>query len=261
MEAVYVDEGDVITPTGYAAGPWDPTLQHGGAPAALLARAIEAARPSGAGQVVRVTIELIRPVPLAALKVATRTLRNGRKLQLIEAVLTAEGTQVARATGVRLRSTHLNLPPEAMSTRVASPPGPGTGTAPQPSGTNPYFTGIDTRVVAGSLSAPGPATAWFRLTRPIVAGEEPSPLIRVMAVADFANGISSPLDPRQWSFINADLTVCCHRHPAGEWVALDSQTVLSDTGIGCTLSHLHDTTGPLGWSQQNLLIDRRPTQR
>lgn len=124
MEAVYADEGDVITPTGYAAGAWDPALQHGGAPAALLARAVEATQPPGAGQVVRVTIELIRPVPLAALKVTSRTLRNGRKLQLIEAVLTAEGTQVARATGVRLRSTHLDLPPEAMSTRAARPPGP-----------------------------------------------------------------------------------------------------------------------------------------
>src|SRR5260370_4928646 len=234
-------------------------VQHGGAPAALLARASEATQPPGAGQVVRVTIELIRQGPLAARKVAARTLRNGRKLQLIEAILTAQSTQVARATAVRLRSTHLDLPPEAMSTREASPPGPGTGTTPQPSGTNPYFTGIDTRVVAGSLSAPGPATAWFRLTRPIVAGEEPSPLMRVMAVADFANGISSLLDPPQWSFINTDLTLSCHRHPAADSVALHRQTVLSGTGIGCTLSHLHDTTGPLGSSQQHLPIDPRPS--
>src|SRR5258707_2092373 len=245
VEAVYVDEGDVTPPTEFAAGPWAPTVQHGGAPAALLARAIEATQPPGAGQVARVTIELIRPVPLAALKVTTRTLHNGRKLQLIEAILTAQSTQVARATAVRLRSTHLDLPPEAMSTREASPPGPGTGTTPQPSGTNPYFTGIDTRVVAGSLSAPGPATAWFRLTRPILAGEEPSPLMRVMAVADFANGISSLLVPRQWSFNNADLPVYCHRLPAGEWVALDSQTVLSGPGIGCAPSRLHDSTRPL----------------
>src|SRR5258707_2012929 len=239
VEAVYVDEGDVTPPTEFAAGRWAPTVQHGGAPAALLARAIEATQPPGAGQVARVTIELIRPVPLAALKVSTRQHRNGRNLTLLEAILTGQSTEVARATAVRLRSTHLDIPPEAMSTREASPPGPGTGTTPQPSGTNPYFTGIDTRVVAGSLSAPGPATAWFRLTRPIVAGEEPSPLMRVMAVADFANGISSLLDPRQWSFINADLTVCCHRHPAGEWGALDSQTALSRTGIACTLTPIH----------------------
>src|SRR5258708_10362496 len=107
VEPVYVDEGDVITPTEFAAGPGDPTVQHGGAPAALLARAIEAPQPPGAAQVVRVTIELIRPVPLAALKVATRTLRNGRQLQFIEAILTALSTQAARATPVRPRSTPL----------------------------------------------------------------------------------------------------------------------------------------------------------
>src|SRR5260370_1259209 len=180
VEAVYVDEGDVITPTEFAAGPWDPTVQHGGPPAALLARAIEATQPPGAG------------------------------------------------------------------------PGP----TPPPSGTTPYFTGFAPRAVAGSLSAPGRATAWFRLTRPIVAGEEPSPLMRVMAVADFANGISSLLDPRQWSFINADLTGCCHRHPAGEWVALDSQTVLSGTGIGCTPSHSPATPAPLGGSHRTRPINR-----
>src|SRR5260370_4925019 len=125
VEALSVDEGDGITPTEFAPGPWDPTVQHGGAPAALLARAIEATQPPGAGQVVRVTIELIRPVPLATLKVATRTRRNRRKLQLIEAILTAQSTQVALATAVRLRSTHLYLPPAAMSTPASTPPSPG----------------------------------------------------------------------------------------------------------------------------------------
>jgi hypothetical protein len=81
--------------------------------------------------------------------------------------------------------------------------------------------------------------------------------MRVMAVADFANGISSVLDPSQWSFVNADLTVYCHRQPTSEWVALDSQSVVSPFAVGCTLSSLYDITGPLGWSQQSLLIDRR----
>ena len=104
MEPVYAREDDVITPIRFAAGPWDPAIHHGVAPAALLARAIEAAQPPGAGQVARITIDLIRPVALRALKVTTRTLRNGRNLQPTEPVLTANSTQVARATAVRIPS-------------------------------------------------------------------------------------------------------------------------------------------------------------
>jgi len=134
VEAVYAGEGAVITPAEFATGPRNPAVQHGGALAAMLARAIEAVQPPGPGQVARVTIDLIRPVPLTALKVTTRTLRNGRKLQLTGLVLTANSTQVARATAVRSRSTHLDLPAEAASSR---PPGTGTGTTPQPSGPHP----------------------------------------------------------------------------------------------------------------------------
>ena len=120
-----------------------------------------------------------------------------------------------------------------------------------------FFSGIDTRVVAGGFQLLGPAVAWFRVRRPIVAGEEPTPLMRMAVVADFANGLSSVLDLNDWSFVNADLTVWCHRYPSGEWIALDSQTAIAATGIGCSHSSVFDTSGPIGWSAQSLLLDRR----
>src|SRR5205823_13968119 len=83
MDAVYVDQGREVVPTEHARGPWDPNLQHGSAPAALLARAVEREIGDLDGQVVRLSVELMRPVPLAALTVKARTVRAGKKLRLV----------------------------------------------------------------------------------------------------------------------------------------------------------------------------------
>jgi hypothetical protein len=64
-----------IHPTELTRGPWSPDAQHGGPPAALLAAAAEAhddeAAPRGGENspmfVARLTVELMRPVPLTAL--------------------------------------------------------------------------------------------------------------------------------------------------------------------------------------------------
>ena len=42
---------------------------------------------------------------------------------------------------------------------------------------------------------------------PLVAGEEPTGLQRVLAVADSANGVSAVLPLGDWLFINPELTV------------------------------------------------------
>jgi hypothetical protein len=80
-------DGDGFVPTALARGPWDPNAQHGGAPSAILARAIERHDPEPPMQVARLTIELLRPVPLGPLSVRTRTVRPGKRVQLVEAGL------------------------------------------------------------------------------------------------------------------------------------------------------------------------------
>ena len=66
----------------------------------------------------------------------------------------------------------------------------------------------------------------------LVAGEQPTPLQRVLIAADSGNGVSATLDWSRYVFINVDLTVHLHRLPAGEWVCLDAITVPEPTGVG-----------------------------
>ncbi|HYR96193.1 MAG TPA: acyl-CoA thioesterase domain-containing protein, partial [Candidatus Binatus sp.] len=83
-DALFVPDGDRFVPTELCRGPWRPDAQHGGPPAALLARSVERAAGDDGMQTVRLTVELLRPVPLAPLAVVARIARPGRKVQLVE---------------------------------------------------------------------------------------------------------------------------------------------------------------------------------
>lgn len=257
--AVFELDGDTFVPHEVAAGPWDPNAQHGGAPGALIARAIER-EPGPPMQVTRLTIELLRPVPLTPLRIATRVARPGKKVQLIEASMTTlDGIEVVRAVGLRIRTTPVEL---------GSPSVPDDRMLPGPDDLRPerfrfedqdrllFPLAMDARPAHGKFGESGPCAMWFRLKIPIVAGEATSPLMRVAAAADFGNGVSSVLDWERYLFINPDLTISLHREPVGEWVGLDAVTYTEPRGVGLAESALYDERGRIGRAVQSLLIDR-----
>ena len=262
-DSVFVLDGDRVHPTDLARGPWSKEAQHGGAPAALLARTIERFDGGDAMLVVRVTVELVRPVPIEPLRLVTRLARPGKKVQLVESalVVAATGVEVARATGLRLRRGDVPIPEGAAPS--GRPPLPATGVPSRPPWAGQiqyegFHSGaIEMLFVTGTFEAPGPATAWIRLRVPLVAGEPTSPLARVAAAADFGNGISWVLSRRDgYRFINPDLTIYLHRHPVGEWIALESTTLPEPQGVGIAESRLYDERGPIGRSVQSLLVER-----
>ncbi len=261
LDAIFLPDGDRFVPTLLARGPWSPDAQHGGPPAALLARAVERFPGGEAMHVARLTVELLRPVPLVPLVTHTALLRPGKKVQLVAVTLTADGVEVARATGLRIRTKTLVFPADHPAA-PASPPGPESGAATSPpwDGTiwRPAFhsDGVEHRFVAGSFAAPGPATDWIRLRVPLVAGEETPPLARVAAAADFGNGISWVLSRNAgYLFINPDLTLHLHRPLDGEWVCLEATTHAEAHGTGTAESRLWDRGGPIGRAVQSLLLD------
>jgi hypothetical protein len=257
-EAFFLPAGpDRFRATDLTRGPWDPGLQHAGPPAALLGRAVERHGDRAGLQVARVTFEIVRPLPIAELAVATRTLRGGRSIELVEATLSAGEVEVMRATALRVRTADLDLP----AGLVPGPrlPGPEAGRVMPffPTGQDVgYHSAMEVRFVAGSFLELGPATAWMRMRHPLVPGEPPSPLCRVLVAADSGNGVSGSLDYQRWRFINPDLTVYLLRPPAGEWVALEAATTAT-AGVGLADTALHDEQGPIGRAAQALFVDRR----
>ncbi|TMM16671.1 MAG: thioesterase family protein [Actinobacteria bacterium] len=258
VPALFTPDGDTFVPAPAARSPWSSETLHGGSVAALLARAVEHRSPGDGRQFTRLTVELMRPVPVAPLRVEADVVRPGRKVQLIEASLWDGEAMLARARALLLRTTDAPVPEGARATGPVVP-GPEQGReTPSPRGDYEalHNAGTEIRFVKGFFAEPGPATVWIRLRQPVVADEEPSPLQRVAAAADFGNGVSAVLDFSRWMFVNPDLTVYLNRLPVGEWVCLEARTEVEGHGIGMAHSRLHDERGPIGRSAQSLLLER-----
>ncbi len=201
----------------------------------------------------RITLEILRPVPLAPLSVHAELVRPGRSVELLEAVLSGPGGELMRARAWRVQAGELRL-----DDAEAPPAGPEAGAEGEFFATGQglgYHTAMEYRFVVGGFLEPGPATVWMRPRVPLVAGEETTPLERVFIAADSGNGVSAAIDWRTTLFINTDLTVHLLREPAGEWVCLDAVTHVD--GLGMADSALYDERGRIGRAVQTLLIRRR----
>jgi hypothetical protein len=122
MDAIYRVDGNYVVTSPHAAGPWNETMQHGSAPSALVTWLAEQMPTASPMHVTRVTIDLLRPVPVAPLTFETEVLREGRKIQLVGVRLMANGTVVVRATVLKIRAEAQALPPEIADPPVTVPP-------------------------------------------------------------------------------------------------------------------------------------------
>lgn len=253
----YVADGAAFVPTGLTRGPWSPDHQHAGPPSALLAAVVERGLPRDM-VVTRLTVELLRPIPIAPLRVAVAPLRTGRKVHWLTADLSdaADGGPLARAHALCIRRAPLALPVsgDPVADPVAAPADSRSFKFDFFTGDVGYHTGMELRLARGTFGS-GNVAVWMRMRQPLLEGEAPSPLQRVMIAADSGNGVSMALDPRKFTFVNPDLTVYLHRRPAGEWICLDARTIPQERGIGIADTRLLDEQGPIGRSVQSLVID------
>ncbi len=259
-DAFYEPVGGRYLATELTRGPWDPGAQHAGPPAALLGRELERLPNAEEFQVGRVTCEILRSVPIGPVRVEARVVRPGRRVQLLEAELRdEEGEPLMRASAWRIRTAPVEIPAGALPPEEP-PPAPEHGSEVEffPTGQElGYHTAMEARFLEGGFVEPGPATVWLRMRQPLVAGEEPTPLQRVLVIADVGNGVSATLDYGRYLFLNVDLTVHLERMPAGEWVCVDAVTLPQPNGVGTAESVLSDRRGRIGRALQTLLVSER----
>ncbi len=258
--ALFVPDGRHLVPTVRARGPWSPHALHGGPVAALVARDVEAHPGAEDLQLVRITLELLRPVPMTRLALTSSLVKPGRRAQLVDTVVEADGVEVAWSRSLRIHRApeHRRVEPTVPEDGPPDPPDRAVPSRMVVGDRTAFHNeGVEMRFVTGRTDDLGPATVWFRLLCPVVLGEEPSPWQRVAAAADFGNGVSAELGFQSSSFVNPDLTISVHRPPVGEWICLDARTRFGTPGIGAAESALWDETGRIGRSIQNLVVEVR----
>ena len=243
-------------------GPWSADAQHGGPPSALAARALQRHEADERQRLARVAVDILRPVPVGKVSLATRTIRAGRRVTLAEVVMESDGQEVLHARGWRIERPAGHVP--EVGDGVTPPPLPpvGGGHAPDIFARTErgYLASIEWRFRPADFAGAGAGAvraAWTRPRLPLLPGEDPAPMERALLVADSGSGVGAALPAREFIFINVDLTVVLPRDPVGEWLLLQPSTTIGADGTGLTLTRLSDTRGACGHGMQTLLVAPR----
>jgi hypothetical protein len=265
---VYELCGEIFHPTEWAGSPWSEELQHGGPVNALFARAAEAASEQTALRVVRLTVDLFRPVPRAPLALAWHFVRRGRRIALVQAELRRpeDGECISRASALLLRPDremprswkHTPAPPLDLDGTEAVEFMPRGMEHRFPPG---FHRSFEVRMGADEH---GPA-AWITTPLCLLPGEPMSPLQRCAAVADLTFGLSGRsllrqriVDVDAWRvpMINTDTTIYWERPPVGAWFGFRHALLTDHEGIGLAEVDLADSEGRLGRSLQAMLANQ-----
>ena len=257
MVAIYRVDGNSVVTSPDAAGPWDPRMQHGSAPASLVVWAAERLPTAAPMSIARVTIDLMRPVPVAPLTIETEVLREGRKIQLCSVRLLADGVAVVNATVLKIKLQAQALPDEIRDVAVTLPSPEQSLVEDGHAASSPFVRLVSMRAALGRFGQAGAGAIWFRVDKPLIEGFAVSQAMRAVVAADFSNGTASTLDFRKWTFINADLTVSFARQPVGEWILLDGESWIGPDGAGLAMMRLADQRGYFGRAVQSLVIEKR----
>lgn len=249
--ALFTGRRGLFEPTELTRGGWSDDAQHGSPPSGLLARAVERVPTRVPMQVVRITIDLFREVPLAPLSVHTDVVRDGRRIQVVEATLHTDETPVGHALALKIRSGEVPLDPPDTDVLLPSPadlPRLDVRTAIHADDHRFRFhtDAVEIRSIDQSFFRRGEGRSWLRLLHPVVEGETPSPFVTAATLADVANGNSTVLDVERWVYVNPDITLYLHRPPTTEWVGMVSLAYEQPTGIGMTDTVLYDERGRIG---------------
>src|SRR5215468_417081 len=166
MDAIFRVDGDRVAVSPNAAGPWDASMQHGSAPASLVVWAAERIATAVPMRIARVTIDLMRPVPLKPLTIETEVLREGRKIQLCAVRLRADGVLAVAATVLKVRHQREALPPDVSGPKRELPSPEQSVEDPAQFSNSPFVTGMQLRAALGRFGVPGPGAIWYRVVRP-----------------------------------------------------------------------------------------------
>jgi hypothetical protein len=250
MTCFFVTDGKSYIPTRLARGPWGPSIS-GNYIGGLLGRAVERQVDDADLQPARLTVDLLRPVALKPLQMHSSVVCEGRRLRLVDAVMTQNDVIVARASALFLRRSEHTTVDTVWTSPLTMPALPAepvmlAGDVPM------VFHSFGRDPVAGSPGVGvnewrhhGQKFAWMRETKFLVDDEPLSPFTRAVMAADVTSSLTH-WGTEGLQFINADYTITLSRLPTGVYIGLAAVTHYSHAGVATGVATLFDQTGPIG---------------
>ncbi|WP_197504719.1 thioesterase family protein [Mycobacterium sp. 852002-51163_SCH5372311] len=250
-EAFFAVDGDSYLPSEMTRGPWGVGMG-GQIVGGLLGWGIERSGIDPNFQPARLTVDLLRPALQQPVQIQTSVQREGRRIKLVDGVLTQSGKTVARASALLLRRGE-HPDGEVWSASVEMPPLPSNSDgfpADMPFLIWGYGNTSDGSpgIAAGEWEqSHSQKFAWTRLFRPMVQGFPLTPFTRLAFVGDVTSSLT------HWGtgglrYINADYTVTASRLPEGEYIGLAAQSHYGTAGVAAGSAILFDRHGPIGTS-------------
>ena len=206
----------------------------------------------------QISVEFLRPIPMAGFRVQAEIDRPGRSVTRTRAEILDDDRVYVRARGVHMRTL------DDFSSDTASVESPQFDlSVPGPfpirdmlHDERAFNSSIEARYdPSASIGTGGPTVMWLRSIVPILAGEEPSGFQRICPLADSGNGISYNNYLDEVLFVNPDLVVAIHREPQGEWLCAKAVSHWQPDGTGLADSELFDRSGSVGRALQTVLLD------
>ncbi len=202
----------------------------------------------------RLSFEILGVVAIEEFEITVSTVRPGRTIELVEAVVTSGGRTVVLARAWRLACVDTAAvaggAPDPLPAADELEDWPMAGLWP-----GGYIASLDVR--RSRTSRPGRAQAWVSSRSELLQGVPVSALASFVARVDTANGVAVRQAPEEWLFPNLDLTIHLHRQPGPGPVGLDTTVTFGPDGHGLTETVLHDESGPVGRAAQILTVRPR----
>ncbi len=257
VKAFFRKADDYFCGNDTARGPWHADACHAGPVTGVIARAFEELVVDK--QLMRLSVELLRPVPMDGFKVNTDIRKQGRAVTSATAeVLDRQGKLIAVASSLHMVEQALGELPTAPFTvpsLVDAKPGPFPVNETH-HGLPSFGSGIEIKYPPGEDNLPGPTSLWMK-TIAIVEGEEPSAFQRLCPLSDCGNGISRNQEIVETSCVNPDITIVMHRASGSDWLGSQAQSFWQPTGLGLAQATLFDEQGPIGSVMQTLLLQHK----
>lgn len=262
-QALYVRDGEAFVGTGCTKGSWHDDGQAGGAVLALLGHVLEDVPTLVPMSLTRLTVDFVRPVPVGRrLEIDQVVIREGKKIQVVDAVVRTDAAEHVRARALRVRDEDLRdaegVPASTSAhdpAAVLPPPEELEGVDHREGVADFLRYGAELRRTTEPLDETGAHGAWVRLRVPVVAGESVRATSRVALPMDCVNLIGVQGFTGAVSAVNSDVSAHVFRAPASEWVAMVGSTRFDHRlGHGVSMATLSDAEGVLGVTSTSQVV-------